>query len=281
MNARMKRLMSVVVVAALLATGCVTYDGQLAMETFGRGLVGLILSPLMIVAGVAQGLAFLPYTIGTGLAELNRGLLQAQAVTLDDSYKATFGVSIADPRVNQQSGEIAGESGLYGRYRPEAMAEATKAFQRLLVSQGMPEEKAQHYVLTGVYTHTRSRNHILLAVVYRHPGMQSFRVASKHTGIVTTFRPENMGWREAYDRDVSGQIIDEVIDWAGIEYSLLRQDKIVATLMVLGAESVKTGKRSPDYWQVERRWMAGETTQIIQESMARVKLDTPRNAQRS
>ncbi len=281
MNRTMKRLMSVVVVAALLATGCVTYDGQLAMETFGRGLVGLILSPLMIVAGVAQGLAFLPYTIGTGLAELNRGLLQAQAVTLDDSYKATFGVSIADPRVNQQSGEIAGESGLYGRYRPEAMAEATKAFQRLLVSQGMSEEQAQHYVLTGVYTHTRSRNHILLAVVYRHPGMQPFRVTSKHTGIVTTFRPENMGWREAYDRDANGQIIDEVIDWAGIEYSLLRQDKIVATLMVLGAESVKTGKRSPDYWQVERRWMAGETTQIIQESMARVKVDTPRNAQRS
>ncbi|MBI3028246.1 MAG: hypothetical protein HYY64_01885 [Candidatus Rokubacteria bacterium] len=281
MNRTMKRLMSVVVVAALLATGCVTYDGQLAMETFGRGLAGLILSPFMIVAGIAQGLAFLPYTIGTGLAELNRGLLQAHAVTLDDSYKATFGVSTTDPRVNPQTGEIAGESGLYGRYRPEAMAEATKAFQRLLVSQGMPEEKARHYVLTGVYTHTRSRNHILLAVVYRHPGMQSFRVASKHTGIVTTFRSENMGWREAYDRDVNGQIVDEVIDWAGIEYSLLRQDKIVATLMVLAAESVKTGKRSPDYWQVERRWMAGETTQIIQESMARVKLDTPRNAQRS
>src|SRR3989304_2746534 len=36
-------------------------------------------------------------------------------------------VIIADPRVNQQTGKIAGESGLYGRYRPEAMAEATKA----------------------------------------------------------------------------------------------------------------------------------------------------------
>ena len=270
MNRTMKRLMSVVVVTTLLATGCVTYDGQLAMETFGRGLIGLILSPFMIVAGIAQGLAFLPYTIGTGLAELNRGLLQAQAVTLDDSYKATFGVSITAPRVNPQTGEIAGESGLYGRYRPEAMAEATKAFQRLLVSQGMPEEKAQHYVLTGVYTHTRSRNHILLTVVYRHPGMQSFRVASKHTGIATTFRPENMGWREAYERDVNGQIIDEVIDWAGIEYSLLRQDKIVATLMVLAAESVKTGKRSPDYWQAERRWMGGESAQIIPESLDKV-----------
>ena len=271
MKRTMKRMTSVLLITALLLTGCVTYNGQLAMETFGRGLINLILSPFMIVAGILQGLAFLPYTIGTGLAELNRGLLQAQAVSLDDSYKATFGVSITDPRVNPQTGEIAGESGLYGRYRPEAMAEATKAFQRLLVSQGMPVEKAQHYVLTGVYTHTRSRGHILLAVVYRHPGMQPFRVVSKHTGIATTFRPDNMGWREAYERDVNAQIIDEVIDWTGFEYALLRQDKIVATLMVLAAESVKSGKRSPDYWQAERRWMAGETTQIIQESMATVK----------
>lgn len=280
MNRAMTRLTSVVVVAALLATGCVTYEGQLAMETLGRGLLNLILSPLMIVSGIAQGLAFLPYTIGTGLAELNRGLLQAQAVSLDDSYKATFGVAIADPRVNQQTGEIAGESGLYGRYRPEAMAEATRAFQRLLVSQGMPEDKSQHYVLTGVYTHVWSRNHLLLAVVYRHPGMQPFRVVSKHTGIATTFRPDNRGWREAYERDVNGQIIDEVIDWAGIEYSLLRQDKIVATLMVLATEAVKSGKRSPDYWQMERRWIAGQTVQILQESMARVNLDMPRNVQK-
>ena len=46
--------------------------------------------------------------------------------------------------------------------------------------------------------------------------------------------------------------------------------------MVLAAEAVKSGKRSPEYWQVERRWMAGETTEIIRESLAKVKLDGPR-----
>jgi hypothetical protein len=275
MNRSLKRVVSTVVITGVLTAGCVSPNGQLAMETFGRGLLNLLLSPIMIVSGLAQGLAFLPYTIGTGLAELNRGLLQAQAVPLDDSYKATFGVSIADPRVNQQSGEIAGQRGLYGRYRPEAIFEATNAFQRLLISQGMPEDKARHYILAGVYTHTWSRGHVLLAVVYRHPGMEPFRVASKHTGIVTTFRPDNRGWREPYERDADGQIIDEVIDWTGMDYALLRQDKIVATLMVLATESVKSGKRSPDYWQAERRWIGGDTARIIQESMGRVKLDTP------
>jgi hypothetical protein len=243
------------------------------METFARGLGNLVLSPIMIVSGVLQGLAFLPYTLGTGLNELNRGLLQAQAVPLDDSYKATFGVSINDRRVDQQSGEVSGKEGLYGRFRPEAIMEANRAFQRLLVSQGMPEDKARHYVLGGNYDYAWSRGQILLAVSYRHPGAEPVRVRSKETGIVTTFRPTQRAWYEPYRADVNDQVIDEVIDWTAMEYRLLRNDKIVATLMVLAAEAVKSGKRSTDYWEAERRWKAGETTQLMRESMSRVKLE--------
>ncbi len=274
MRSQIKRLGSGLVVASLLFMGCATPEGRLAAETFGRGLANLILSPFMIAAGLAQGLVFLPYTIGTGLTELNQALLQANAVPLDDSYKATFGVPITDQRVDPKSGEIRGQDGLYGRYRPEAIFEANRAFQRLLVSQGMPEERARHYVLAGNYRYAWSRGHILLAVVYRHPGVQPFRVASKETGIVTTFRPDQRAWHEPYERDVNGQVIDEVIDWAAMEYGLLRQDKLVGTLMVLAVEAVKSGKRSTDYWQTERRWLAGETTQIIRESLDKVKLDT-------
>ena len=230
MRPQIKRLGSGLVVASLLVMGCVTPEGRLASETFGRGLANLVLAPFMIAAGLAQGLAFLPYTIGTGLTELNQALLQANAVPLDDSYKATFGVPITDPRVDPRSGEIRGQEGLYGRYRPEAIFEANRAFQRLLVSQGMPEDKARHYVLAGNYAYAWSRGHILLAVMYRHSGAQPIRVASKETGIVTT-------------------------------------------LMVLAAEAVKSGKRSTDYWEAERRWRAGETTQLIRESMGRVKLE--------
>ncbi|MGH9331266.1 MAG: hypothetical protein ACRD09_12550 [Vicinamibacterales bacterium] len=265
--------------AALLALtvtafGCAGPNGgRLALETFGRGLMGLVLSPIMIATGILQGLAFLPYTIGTGLAELNRGLIAAHAVSLDDAYKASYGVSINDPRVNQRTGAVAGEYSGFGRHRPEAMLEATRALQRLLVAQGMPADKAEHYVLTGVYTHARTRGHLLIALVYRHPGMQPFQVAAKHTGIVTTFRPEQMGWREAYERDTGGSVVDEVIDWVALEYPILRQEKVVATLMVLAAEAVKSGNRSADYWDIERRWIAGDTVRIIHEAAARVKLE--------
>jgi len=261
----------------LLTAGCaVGSPGRSSLEMIGRGFVGLVLSPLMIVGGVAQGLAFLPYTVGTAASDLNRALVDAQAVSLDSAYVATYGVSLEDPRVDRQTGDITGETG-YGRHRPDAMLDATRAFQRLLVSQGMPEDTARHYVLGGVYTHARTRGHILLSVAYRHPGMEPFRARSKHTAIVTTFRPEHMGWREPYERDARGQVVDEVIDWVAMDYAALRQDKVVAMLMVLAAEAVKTEKRSPDYWSVEPRWMTGDTARIVHESAARVKLDeTPR-----
>ena len=275
MKMTMKRNLIALLTATMFASGCATpngADGHVAGTTFAQGVKNLILSPFMIVAGIAQGLAFLPYTIGTGLGELNKGLLQANAVPLDDSYKATFGVSIDDQRVDQQSGKIQGQPGQYGRYRSQAIFEANSALQRLLVSQGMPEAKAKNYVLVGNYQYAFTRGQILLAVVYRHPGEQPFRVSAKQTQIPTTFRPGQRGWHEPYQADADGQPIDEVIDWAAIDYKLLRQEKVVATLMVLAAEAIKSGKRSPDYWEVERPWMAGETTKVMGISQARVSL---------
>ncbi|MGH8598229.1 MAG: hypothetical protein ACREXT_16370, partial [Gammaproteobacteria bacterium] len=138
----MLRVLIVATLTTMFLGGCVTGgapDGRVAAETFGQGMKNLILAPFMIVAGIAQGIAFLPYTMGTGLNELNKGLLQANAVPLDDSYKATFGVSIDDQRVDQQSGMVKGQEGIYGRYRAEAIFEANRSLHRLLVSQGMPE----------------------------------------------------------------------------------------------------------------------------------------------
>lgn len=264
-----------VLLSILLLGGCVTIQGQTAMDALGRGLAGLVLSPLLIVAGLVQGIAFLPYTIGVALNDLNQALIQAQAVTLDDAYRATYGVSIHDPRVDQQTGQVAREGYGFGRYRADATLDATHAFQKLLVAQGMPEDKARHYVITADYTHTRARGVILLSVVYRHSAMEPIRVVAKHTAIVTTFRPDHVGWRQPYERDVNGRLIDEVIDWGAIEYAHLRQDKVVATLMVLAAESVKSGKRSHDYWEVEQRWIAGQTQAIMREASDRMKAALP------
>jgi hypothetical protein len=274
MKTSLLRGLGTALVTTMLMGGCASGgppDGRVAGETFAQGMKNLFLSPIMIVSGIAQGIAFLPYTIGTGLNDLNKGLLQANAVPLDDSYKATFGISIDDKRVDPKSGEVKGQESLYGHYRPEAMFEANRALQRLLVQQGMPEREAKNYVLTGNSRYAFSRNQILLAVVYRPAGEQPFRVAAKQTGIQTTFRPDQRGWYEPYQHDISGQALDEVVDWVAMDYKLLRQEKVVATLMVLTVESIKSGMRSPDYWKAETPWMAGNTAEVMRQSQNRGK----------
>lgn len=263
----------VLLVATLILAGCtLSPESRRGWDRLGKGIANLLLSPLMIAAGLAEGIAFLPFTVGTSVQDLDRGLKQANAVSLDDSYKATFGVSINHPDVDPRSGDILRQEGIYGMFKPQALFEAQKAFHRLLLAQGMPEDKAWHYVVTGNYAWAWSRDHILLAVVYRQGGTEPIRVTGKQTGIVSTLRPwYHQGWYEAYQKDVTGLVIDEVIDWSAMEYSALRGDKVVATLMVLAVEGIKAGKRSPDYWQAERRWLAGETGPILDESVSRVK----------
>jgi hypothetical protein len=264
-----------VLVVALLLSACASPAARTGWETFGRGMKHLALSPFMIVSGLAQGLAFLPYTIGLGLNELNQALLQADAVSLDDAYKATFNTPINAPTVDQRTGDVHGQEGLYGRFKPEAIFEANRAFQRLLVSQGMPEDRARQYTLVGNYAYAWSRGQILVAIVHRHTGAQPFRVQAKQTGIVTTFRPDQRAWYEAYERDVEGRPIDEVIDWAAVEYAALRQDKVVATLMAIAAEAVKADRRATDYWPAERRWLSGDTAAVMQQSTDKVKRALP------
>jgi len=179
---------------------------------------------------------------------------------------------MTDSAVNQQSGEDQRPGGLYGRYRPQAIMEANRAFQRLLVSQACrrqvpqlrPGGQLQLRVEPGI---------ILLAVTYRQSGRPADSGGVEGDGIVTTFRPDQRTWHEPYERDVNGQVIDEVIDWTAMEYKLLRQDKIVATMMVIAAEAVKSGKRSTDYWEAERRWKAGETAQLMRNPWHALKIE--------
>jgi hypothetical protein len=215
-------------------------------------------------------LAFLPDAVGMAVTELAQVLHWANAVSLDDAYKATFGVSIGDRPVHQETGKVRAQRKAYGRYKLEALPEVTGAFHRLLMSQGMSHETAHKYVLVGDYTHAWSGGQVLLAIVLRHSRTAPFRARHKHSNIVTTFNADQRAWYEAYERNVNGQAIDEVIDWAPLQCGVLRHDKVVATLLVLATEAVKFDKRSPDYWQAERRWLAGDIAAVIQESAANV-----------
>lgn len=225
----------------------------------------------MIAAGIAQGLAFLPYALGIGLAELERALQHARAVPLDEAYWAAFGVSLADPRVHRRTGEVRDHERRGAPHTGEALQEVNRAFHRLLVGQGMSEETARKYVLVADAAHSAPGGPVLLAVVLRHTRTEAFRARSKQTNSTATLRSDQRAWYEAYDRDVDGQPVDEVMDWAALEHDVLVADKALAMLLVLAAEAVKFDRRAPDYWQAERRWRAGETAALVHQSADKVK----------
>lgn len=234
---------------------------SMGLRTAAGGVGMLILSPFMIASGLAEGLAMLPYTLSTDLHQLNRGLMEAQATTLDEAYRSVYGVGIDDGRVDPQTGRVEGTA------RPfRSMLDATYALQKLLGEKGMDRETASHYILCSIDSHTRSRGHILLSVVYRHAGMNPIRVVHKHSGIVRTLRPSDPAWREPYRQSVEGELIDEVIDWAGLENRLLDSHKVVGMLMVTASESILAGKRMDNYWETERQWMSGQTDVIIEQT---------------
>ncbi len=47
-------------------------------------------------------------------------------MTLDASYRSTSGVAIRDPRVDQQTGQVAGQNFGFGQNRPEAIRVKSK-----------------------------------------------------------------------------------------------------------------------------------------------------------
>ena len=225
----------------------------------------------MTAAGIAQGLAFLPYVLGIGLPELDRALRNAGAVPLDHAYRAAFGVPLTDRRVHRMTGDVRDRESRSGRDRGEVLREANDAFHRLLVGQGMSEETARKYLVVADAAHVESGGPLLLAVVLRHTRAAPIRTRHKHTGNVATFRSDQRAWYEAYERDLDGQPIDDVMDWAAMEHDVLGQDKALATLLVLAAEAVKYDRRAPDYWTAERRWQAGDTTTLVQQSTDKVR----------
>ena len=96
MTSTTRRLLVALMLPVLILTAC-SSQSQQGWQKAGKGFVNLLLSPIMIAAGIAEGIAFLPYTADADVKELDRALVQAKAVSLNESYKATFGIPLTHP----------------------------------------------------------------------------------------------------------------------------------------------------------------------------------------
>ncbi len=238
-----------VLLATTLATSCVAHRGHEIHPAQGLGIAlgYLVVSPVMILAGLFEGIATAPYFLASDLHEMNRRMVEADAsVTLDRTYQYAYDRPLAEVPKSGDTGKV---------FRH--MSEATGHFQNVLRGYGV--EDYDRYLLTAVRSADRA-GYTLYAVIYR-PARQ-VRIVDENRR-VRSVGPGERHYYRPVERDADGRALDVVIDWAGVPRTSIKTQKGQAILMTLAANSVLINRRSDDYWDAARRWIAGDYEAIV------------------
>jgi len=107
----------------------------------------------------------------------------------------------------------------------KTMKQATSVFQELLRKKNIYNH--HYYILTAIKE--QSGKYTLLAVIYR-----------------------------PIDRI-------EVIDWTALSINSIQSQKAQAIFITLAANSVFNEKRMPEYWEIKKRWLAGDAREIVEQ----------------
>lgn len=257
----MKKLISVLLCLIMIAACATPHQNsrpnpRSGLQSALAGLAHLILSPIQVAAGLMEGISALPYYMSTNIHDINQGLVDAQAsITIDDTYDSAYGTRLSQVGENGETGEV---------FR--RMKHATKSFQTVLRRYGVND--AERYILTSIDT-ANNAGFTLFAVVYRP--VDTIHVIDKYDGkSVRRFSKADRLFYEPFQSDVTGKSLDTIIDWAGIHRDFVKTQKGQGILLTLAANAVVDRKRSPNYWQTETRWVAGEYQDIVQKRMAEV-----------
>ena len=259
----MKKIIAIILCLSLnIACAVPTHhDGPSAEHGFSSAFLGiahLILSPIQIAAGLLEGIASMPYYLSTNIHEINRGMIDAQAsITLDDTYDSAYGKRLNQVPETGDTGEV---------FR--RMKHATNYFHKVLKGYGVRD--ADRYILTSIDTAT-SEGYTLFAVVYRP--LDTITVVDKYDSNYTrTFHKKDRLFYEPFKNDITGRPLDTIVDWAGLPKEFTKTQKAQAILITMAANAVVDGRKSQDYWEAERRWIAGEFKEITEDKMNGVKL---------
>ncbi len=257
----MKKLILILLgLTVLVSCVATTQEGKKVQTGFGKtfsGIARMVLSPLQIAAGLVEGISAMPYYLSTSLDTINKGLIASNAkVTLDDTYESAYGKRISRVPESGDTGEVF-----------QRMKHASEYFQKVLNRYGVRD--AEHYILTSIDT-ANSKGFTLFAVVYRP--MDTIKVIDKYDGVtVRTFSRTDRLYYEPFAKDVDGRPVDTVIDWSGMPRELIKTQKAQAVMLTMAANVVVNEKKSPEYWDAEKRWIAGEFEDITEQKMNAVR----------
>ncbi len=248
------RKVYMIVLSTFLVAGCVSHrPGEPSpARSLGQALGYLVLSPVLILAGLLEGIASAPYLVETDLHDMNREMEKANTnVTLDETYQYAYGRRL----------DTVPKSGSTGKAFRH-MSEATRHFQNVLRGYGVADY--DRYLLTAVRSADQA-GYTLYGLVYQPVGQ--IRIRDRNSR-VRTVSPGDRSYYKPYERDASGQPLDVVIDWAGVPRTTIKTQKGQAILMTLAASSVLINRRNDSYWDIEKRWIEGDYQRIVTERKA-------------
>ncbi len=248
----------IVILVAFLVTGCVAHRPgapRSPAHDLGEALGYIIVSPILILIGLLEGIASLPYYLDSDIHAMNREMEAADSdVTLDRTYQYAYNRPLETVPESGDTGKV------FRHLKP-----ATEHFQKVLKGYGV--EDYDRYLITAVRTADRD-GYTLYSIVYR--AERTIRVRDAYGRVRSLSPSDNRDYYKAFERDAGGNPLDVVIDWAGVPRTVIKTQKGQAILMTLAANSVLINRRSDDYWAVEQRWTEGDYKQIASDRKAQL-----------
>lgn len=246
------RKLHIVVVSVLLVAGCVSTGapGPHPAREIGRALGYLVASPALILVGLLEGIATLPYFLDADLHAMNTAMKAAKSdVTLGKTYQYAYNRPL-------ETVPKSGDTGKVFRH----LSAATTHFQKVLKGYGVKDY--ERYIITAVRTADRE-GYTLYALVYRPA--RRVRVLDENGRVRVLGPGDYRHYYKPFEQDASGAPLDAVIDWAAVPRTAIRTQKGQAILMTLGANAVIINRRSDDFWATKKRWIAGDFRRITAE----------------
>ena len=250
----MRKLIIAILTFSMVAGGAVARAAEPhPAREFGYVLGQIVVSPLVMLVGLLEGIASLPYLLEGDIHTMNSAMrATGSRVSLDRTYQYAYHRQLA-------SVPKSGDTGRVFRH----LGEATQHFQRVLRGYGVADP--ERYVITAVRTADRE-GYTLYSLVYRPT--RRIRVRDAH-GQVRTLSPRDYrNYYRPYEVDADGAPLDVVIDWAGVPRTAIATQKGQAILMTLAANSVIINRRSNNYWTAQKRWIGGDHVEIVRERKA-------------
>jgi len=212
------------------------------------------LSPAQLTKGFVEGISFIPYLSKTKISTINDILNKTKLkVSLEVAYEYAYDKKLKEAKSDEDTGQVFKD-----------MKVATEHFQKILKKYGL--KNYSQYVLTAIDT---DEDYILYATIERK--LNFIKVSDKKKADkILSLNPDDLKYYEPYEMDSSDNPLDTIIDFGAVSKKDAFTHKTQSILITMAANSVLEKKKSPNYWNVEKRWINGEAQSVMEESEANI-----------